>query len=84
MNQPIPPTNIEECKLQAWKDCGLSTEGNQSDWCYQIEGKNSTTYSECQVVNQRTVDCWVNASNWCFNEFIVKPAELEKDKNGTE
>ena len=81
LSNPEEPQNIEECKLMAWTDCGLPKIGNSSEWCYQVEGKNSTTYENCTIISQHTADCWINASNYCFNKFIVEPAEREKNKN---
>lgn len=79
--EPQPPKNIQECKLKAWVGCGLPTIGNQSDWCYQIEGANSTTYSDCPFITQEVADCWTNASTNCFYNFVVIPDLINKSNS---
>ena len=65
---PYPnPTNLTQCKLNAWVSCGLEID---DDMCWKLKINNNTRWENCQIVKNKTANCFVNQSAFCKINFV--------------
>jgi hypothetical protein len=61
---PVPENsaNLTDCKMQFWTYCGMKVDENM---CYKLPDYNGTQYTNCQLIDNKTNDCWTDGLNRC-------------------
>lgn len=62
--------NLQECKLYYWDKCGLEYFEDRTKMCYQLEDNEKEIWKDCQIVSEKTKDCYEKNYNECLKKGL--------------
>jgi|SRR3990167_3968647 len=71
----------QDCKREAWIDCGLKWSNDSREMCYQTADNVEERWKKCQVISFEERDCWIERVEKCkeyYDRWIEKNQTKEK------